>query len=278
MLDVLKFLAAPFAACLILVTILGYFGIHVLRREVIFVDLALAQIAAMGAVVAFIFGHEPGSVPSFVFSLGATVIGAAIFSLSRARQVRVPQEAIIGITYDVTSAATILVADRAPEGAEHLRELLAGAILWTTWPAVGKILLVTLAVGALHLWLGRRFIGITERVEQAFSEGVRVRWWDFVFYVSFGLVITVSVEIAGVLMVFAYLVAPAIIAIVSSDRWTARIAIAWALGALASVAGLVASYRWDLPSGPAIVCSLGLLLLIFAAVRSLRVSGESPLG
>jgi zinc/manganese transport system permease protein len=278
MLDVLKFLAAPLAACLILVTILGYFGIHVLRREVIFVDLALAQIAAMGAVVAFIFGHEPGSAPSFVFSLGATIVGAAIFSLSRVRQVRVPQEAIIGITYVVASAATILIADRAPEGAEHLRELLAGAILWATWPAVGKLLLITIVVGALHLWLGRRFIGITERAEQAFSEGVRVRWWDFVFYVSFGLVITVSVEIAGVLMVFAYLVAPAIIAIVSSDRWAARIGIAWGLGALASVAGLMASYRWDLPSGPAIVCSLGLFLLIFAAWRCLRFPGRVPLG
>ena len=193
------------------------------------------------------------------------------------RQVRVPQEAIIGITYVVASAATILVADRAPEGAEHLRELLAGAILWATWPAVGKVLLITLVVGALHLWLGRRFIDITERAEQAFTEGVRVRWWDFVFYVSFGLVITVSVEIAGVLMVFAYLVAPAIIAIVSSDRWAARIAIAWGLGALASVAGLVASYRWDMPSGPAIVCSLGLFLLIFAAWRTVRHAGKVPM-
>ena len=132
MLDVLGFLAAPFAACMVLVVALGYLGLHVLLRKVIFVDLALAQIAAMGAVVAFVFGHEVGSLASFAFSLGAAICGAAIFTWSRSRRERVPQEAIIGITYVIASAATILIADRAPEGAEHIKELLAGAILWVT--------------------------------------------------------------------------------------------------------------------------------------------------
>ena len=132
MLDVLGFLAAPFAACMVLVVALGYLGLHVLLRKVIFVDLALAQIAAMGAVVGFIFGHQPGSLASFAYSLGAAICGAAIFSWSRTRREKVPQEAIIGITYVIASAATILIADRAPEGAEHIKELLAGAILWVT--------------------------------------------------------------------------------------------------------------------------------------------------
>ena len=135
MLDALTFLAAPFAACVVLVGVLGYLGVHVLLRKVIFVDLALAQIAALGAVVAFYFGHEPGTLPSTGFSLAAAIGGAAIFAGSRMRRERVPQEAIIGITYVVASAATILIADRAPEGAEHIKELLAGAIVWVTWPS-----------------------------------------------------------------------------------------------------------------------------------------------
>ncbi len=218
MIDVLTFLAPPFAACLVLVGILGYFGIHVLRREVIFVDLALAQIVAFGTIVSFLFHHEPGSPGAFAFGLGAAVLGAAIFSWTRTRHGQVPQEALIGITYVVASAATILVADRLPEHAEHVKELMAGAILWVTWGTVLRDLVICAAVGALHYALRHRFILISEDPERAFEQGLRVRWWDFLFYLTFGLVITVAVEVAGVLMVFAYLVAPAIIAIALSDR------------------------------------------------------------
>ncbi len=263
MYDVMEFLAAPFAACLILVASLGYFGLHVLLRQVIFVDLALAQIAAMGTVVAFTLGHEPGSAAAFAFSLGAAILGAAIFSWSRSRRERVPQEAIIGITYVVASAATILIADRAPEGAEHIKELLAGAILWVSWPTVLRDLLVFAAVGVLHFVFRRTFIRISEDPEGAFDEGRKVRSWDFLFYVSFGVVITLAVATAGVLMVFTYLVAPAIVAIATSGSWPVRLAIVWSAGALASAMGLVASYRWDMPAGPAIVCVLGVVLLIF---------------
>jgi zinc/manganese transport system permease protein len=267
MIDVLTFLAPPFAACLVLVGILGYFGIHVLRRGVIFVDLALAQLVAFGTIVSFLFDNEPGSAGSFAFGLGAAVLGAAIFSWTRMRDGKVPQEALIGITYVVASSATILVADRLPEHADHVKELMSGAILWVTWGTVLRDFLVIAAVGALHYAARRRFILISEQPERAFAEGLRVRWWDFLFYLSFGLVITIAVEVAGVLMVFTYLVAPAIIAIASSDRWGRRIGIAWMLGAAASVLGLFASYRWDVPSGPAIVCSLGAFLLLFAALR-----------
>jgi zinc/manganese transport system permease protein len=273
--EILGFLAAPFVACLILVSILGYLGLHVLLREVIFVDLALAQIVAMGAVIAFYFGYEHGTPQSFAISLAAAVLGAAVFSWTRMRQARVPQEAIIGISYVVASAATILVADRAPEGAEHIKELLAGTIIWVTWPTVFKVLRVCAAVGVIYFLLRRRFHLISENPELAFERGLRVRWWDFLFYVLFGLVITVSVEIAGVLMVFAYVVAPAIIALAVSDRWSVRIGLAWMTGSLASGLGLLASYRWDLPSGPAIVCALGLFLLAYAGWRLLRKSHSS---
>ncbi len=272
MLEMLAFMAAPFAACLILVGIHGYLGLHVLLRQVIFVDLALAQIAALGAVVAFVLGHPVGSAASFAYSLGAAVLGALIFSFTRTRthESKVPQEAVIGITYVIASATAILVADRAPEGAEHIKELLAGSILWVTWGTVIKDLVIYAAVGLFHYLFRRRFIMISEDPDRAYAEGINVRLWDFLFYVSFGVIITLSVEIAGVLMVFSYLVAPAIIALGTSDRWGARIAIAWAVGFLASAVGLIASYQVDFPSGPAIVCSLGLFLLLFAGWRVVR--------
>ncbi|HEX7183273.1 MAG TPA: metal ABC transporter permease [Thermoanaerobaculia bacterium] len=272
MLEMLQFMAAPFAVCLILVGMHGYLGLHVLLRQVIFVDLALAQIAALGTVVAFVFGHPVGSPTSFAYSLGAAVLGALIFSVTRTRtqEARVPQEAIIGITYVIASAAAILVADRAPEGAEHIKELLAGSILWVTWPTVIKDLVIYAAVGLFHYLFRKRFILLSEDPDRAYAQGLKVWFWDFLFYVSFGVVITLSVEVAGVLMVFAYLVAPAIIALGSSDRWGPRVAIAWAVGFLASALGLIASYQVDFPSGPAIVCSLGLFLLLFAVWRMMR--------
>ncbi|HSK76019.1 MAG TPA: iron chelate uptake ABC transporter family permease subunit [Thermoanaerobaculia bacterium] len=277
MLEMLSFMAAPFAACLILVGVHGYLGLHVLLRQVIFVDLALAQIAALGAVVAMVQGHPPGTAASFAYSLGAAVFGALVFSLTRSRshESKVPQEALIGITYVIASAAAILVADRAPEGAEHIKELLAGTILWVTWPTVIKDLIIYAAVGLFHYVFRKRFILISEDPERAYAQGMNVRLWDFLFYLSFGVIITLSVEIAGVLMVFSYLVAPAIIALGSSDRWGMRIVIAWAVGFLASALGLIASYQVDFPSGPAIVCSLGLFLLLYAVWRA-AVRRPSP--
>jgi zinc/manganese transport system permease protein len=278
-LEMLKFMAAPFAACLILVSVHGYLGLHVLLRKVIFVDLALAQIAALGAVIALILGHAPGSTGSFAWSLGAAFFGAFIFSLTRSpqgREAKVPQEALIGITYVIASSTAILIADRAPEGAEHIKEALAGTILWVTWPTVLKTLLAYSVILLFHYVFRRRFILISESPERAYREGMNVRLWDFLFYISFGVVITLAVEIAGVLMVFSYLVAPAIIALSSSDRWGARIAIASTVGFLASAAGLIASYKADFPSGPAIVCSLGLFLLLFGAWRALFARKRAP--
>jgi len=275
--DILQFMAPPFAACLVLVGLHAYLGLHVLLRGVIFVDLALAQIAALGTITAVVAGYEPGTPTAYAFSLGATVLGAAIFALTRMRRGTVPQEAIIGITFVVASAAAILLADRAPEGAEQIKELLAGAILWVSWKNVLNAALIYAALGFFHVLFRRRFTLISEDPNRAYAEGIRVRLWDFLFYLSFGLMITVSVSMAGVLMVFSYLVAPAIIALVHSRRWPQRILFAWGVGVLASALGLYSSYQWDLPSGPAIVCVLGLFLVVFAVYRGFRSSGRQEL-
>jgi zinc/manganese transport system permease protein len=262
MTSMMSFMAAPFAACLVLVGLHAYFGIHVIERRVLFVDLAVAQFAALGAVVGFAFGHHPGEPGSTFFSLAFATLAAVLFALTRVRIEKLPQEAIIGITFVVASAATILVADRAPEGAEHIKETLAGSLLWVTWPTVLKVLVIYAAIGLFHRLLGRRFMLITTDPDEAYRRGWRVRWWDFLFYLSFGVMITFSVEIGGVLMVFAYLVIPACVAILLHGRTRTRLAIGWIVGIVGSAVGLVGSYYLDLPTGPTIVVVLGLMLVM----------------
>jgi zinc/manganese transport system permease protein len=260
MTGMLSFMAAPFAACLVLVGLHAYFGIHVIERRILFVDLAVAQFAALGAVVGFAFGQHPGEAGSTLFSLAFATLAAALFAVTRVRVEKLPQEAIIGITFVVASAATILVADRAPEGAEHIKETLAGTLLWVTWPTVIKVLLIYVAVGVFHWLLRDRFMSITLDPEGAFQRGWSVRWWDFLFYLSFGVMITFSVEIGGILMVFAYLVIPACVAILLHAGMRSRLVIGWIVGVVGSGIGLLGSYYLDMPTGPAIVVVLGLLL------------------
>jgi len=261
MTEMLSFMAAPFAACLVLVGIHAYFGIHVIERRVLFVDLAVAQFAALGAVMGFVNGYHPGELGSTLYSMAFATLAAVLFALTRARDEKLPQEAIIGITFVVASAATILIADRAPEGAEHIKEMLSGSLLWVTWPTVIKDLIIYSAVGLFHWVFRRRFLLITEDPQEAFRRGWNVRWWDFLFYLSFGVIITFSVEIGGVLMVFAYLVIPACIAILLAAGMRSRLVLGWVFGVVGSVIGLLASYYLDMPTGPAIVVVLGLMLI-----------------
>jgi zinc/manganese transport system permease protein len=266
MVDFLRFMGWPFATCLILAGIHAYLGIHVIRRQVIFVDLALAQIAALGAVMALVMGYGTESLFSYGLSLAFTVAGAAIFALTRHQKQRIPQEAVIGIVYAVSAALLILILGRFGEGDEHMREALVGNLLLVTPAEVIKIALIYAAVGALHWLLRKKFFLITERPEESFKT-LNVRWWDFVFYVSFGVVVTSSVKIAGVLVVFAYLIVPSACAVLFADSMKARLAIGWLVAALVSVLGIAASYFLDLPTGPALVCVFGLTLALLAIFR-----------
>jgi len=267
----------PFMACMILVAMLSYLGLHVIAREVIFVDLSLAQMAALGSLSALLFHVAPESPTTYLFALLATAIGAFLFALTRtsSRASRVPQEAFIGIVYVVASAAAVLVANKVPGGGEAVEKTLVGSLLWVTWKTIIKLAIAYAALGVFHFALRRRFLTISFDPEQAEAQGWKIRWWDFLFYLSFGVVITLAVPIAGVLMVFSFLVVPAVIAnLFTSDKRRLTL-IAWSTGALASILGLWLSYTKDLPTGPLIVCMYGVLLLVAVALRKFGVGDRA---
>ena len=261
------FLLAPFIASLILTGIHAYLGVHVVERGVIFVDLSLAQIAALGTTMAVLYGLEPHGVPAYIVSLLFTFIGAAVFSTVRSRRVRIPQEAIIGICYAVASAAAILAMSKSTEQTEHLKEMLVGNILAVSWFEVTKTAILYGAIGLFHFIFRRKFLLISMDPEAAEKEGISIRFWDFLFYASFGFVVTSSVAIAGVLLVFCYLIVPSVGAMLFADRIGTRLAIGWTMGTLVSALGVYLSLQIDLPTGATIICTFALVLMAMAIVR-----------
>lgn len=259
----------PLIALIALPAILVYFGLHVVGRGIIFVDLALAQIAALGIATAILLGADPdhGTLP-YVLAIAFTLAGSALFSLTRFRHPRVPQEAIIGIIYIVAAAAATLVLSRTAAGDEEIKNLLVGNILLVSRAEVLRTLLLYAAVGAVHFALRRKFHLVSFDTDEAERQGMSVRLWDFLFYATFGLVVTSFVRIAGVYLVFSYLIVPAVCGALLSSRTAVRLAIGWVVALTAGVVGLVLSTEWqsmDLPTGPTIVCLFGGLLVLSGA-------------
>ena len=271
-LTILSFLAAPFVASLVIAGIHAYLGVHVVERGVIFVDLSLAQIAAFGATIALLMpwsNGDPHGNAAYWTSLAFTVIGAAVFATIRGHRARIPQEAIIGISYAVASAATILAISKSTSEGEHLKDMLVGNILAVSWTEVWQTAALYAVIGAFHFIFRRRFLAISLDPERAEAEGISLRLWDFLFYASFGFVVTRSVSIAGVLLVFCYLIVPSVGAMLYAEHIGKRLAIGWSMGAVVSALGVYLSLRLDLPTGATIVCTFGLILIIMAAVRPL---------
>lgn len=262
------FLAVPFLACLILVGIHAYLGIHVLARGVVFVDIALAQVAALGATVAFMNGYDPDGGKAYAISLGFTFVGALLFAISRRLVNRVPQEAIIGITYAVAASLAILLVENAPHGSEHIRHLLVGNLLWITPGHVARIAAIYGALGLFHAVFRKPFLRLSFDRVWARSGAMSAVFWDLLFYLSFGFVITSSVQIAGVLLVFSFLIIPAVFGALFASGVLRRLAISWALGFLVSAAGMTASYLLDLPTGAAMVAAFGLALGVGLLARA----------
>jgi len=259
------------AASLLLTAIFVYFGLHIVRRGVIFVDLALAQVAAMGGTVAFLLGYSLEGQGAYFFSLAFASFGSVVFTLARSKEEMVPQEAIIGIVYAFAAAATVLLVDKAPHGAEHIKYLLVGNILWVSWNTIGVLFAVSLVVAIFHFFFRRNFFLVSFDTEQARREGISVALWDLLFYLSLAWVVTTSVQTAGVLLIFSFLIVPAVCGVLLSSRLKMGLLLGWLVGAGVSLAGISLSYGWDLPTGAAIVCTFGLTLLLIAILKRLIV-------
>ena len=269
---ILQFLAAPFAASLILTGIHAYLGVHVVERGVIFVDLSLAQIAALGATIAILMpftGGDPHGPGVYWFSLGFTFLGAAVFSLVHSQRARIPQEAVIGISYAVASAAAILAMSHSTSQAEHLKDMLVGNILAVSWEEVLHTAVLYGVIGVFHYVFRKRFLLISVDRPRALQQGIPVRLWDFLFYASFGVVVTSSVSIAGVLLVFCYLIVPSVAAMLFADRIGPRLAVGWTMGTVVSILGMYCSVLFDLPTGATIVVTFGVVLVLMASVRAM---------
>ncbi|HEX2328714.1 MAG TPA: metal ABC transporter permease [Candidatus Angelobacter sp.] len=267
--EILQFLILPFLASLILTGIHAYLGVHVVERGVIFVDLALAQIAALGATVAILVGMDPHGNGAYWMSLGFTFVGAAIFSFVRSRHKRIPLEAFIGITYAVASATAIIAMSKATGETEHLKDMLVGNILAVSRHDVIKTAILYGAIGLFHFIFRKRFLAISMHHDAPEKLGFNVRLWDFLFYASFGFVVTSSVAIAGVLLVFCYLVVPSVGAMLFADRIGTRLAIGWTMGTLVSALGCWFSVQFDTPTGATIVCTFGAILVCMSLVKAL---------
>src|SRR3977135_4146867 len=279
----LAFLLPPFVASLILTGIHAYLGVHVVERGVIFVDLSLAQIAALGATIALLLPVSGGDAHAPVvywISLAFTFLGALVFSTIRSKRARIPQEAIIGICYAVASAGAILAMSKATSESEHLKDMLVGNILAVSWPEVTKTAVLYGAIGAFHYIFRKKFLAISMDAKRAEAEGISIKFWDFLFYASFGFVVTSSVAIAGVLLVFCYLIVPSVAAMLYADAIGKRLAIGWTMGTVVSALGVYLSLHLDLPTGATIVVTFGLVLIIMAAVRPLfqRATTARPKG
>lgn len=278
----LELLALPFFACLVLTAIHVYLGFHVLARGVIFVDLTLAQIAALGLTVAILAGHPVHSEAAYWYALAFAIGGGILFALTRAQEEKVPQEAIIGIIYAVSAALAVLVVDRAPQGAEHIKQLLVGSILSVSANDVLELAVLYSAIGALHWAVRRPMLQLS--LDPAAAAGRHVLLWDMLFYATFALVVTSSVRVAGVLLVFSYLVVPAAIGALLARTVAARLWIGWTVGGAVSAAGLAASWAWDLPTGAAVVSAFGAAIALVAlglglrrASRAVRARGAAAL-
>ena len=276
--DILSVMMWPLIACLLLPGILVYLGLHIVKREIIFVDLALAQVAALGTCLGLLLEHKANDWQTYVFSLSFTFIGAIIFTLTRNRKNHaVPQEAIIGIVYVVAAAASILLLSKGnAEANEEIKRTLIGDVLTVNPTQIWKTFALYAVIGVIHFVFRKRFLAISFEPERALAEGLPVLWWDFLFYILFGFVVSSFVQIGGVLLIFSYLIVPAVCASFLAHQLRSLLLIGWLTATGASIVGLYCSYEYDLPTGAAIICALGLALILAASCAALKRRFQKP--
>jgi zinc/manganese transport system permease protein len=267
--QLLEMLGLPLLVCLMMSGILAYAGMHVLKREIIFIDITLAQVAAMGSILAHLaFGAHEETLLSYAISLACVLVLAAFYALLHKRPIQLPIEAIIGVSFAIAAAAGVFLISLAPTEM-HADEMLAGSLLWIQTSDVVFMLVVFAVTGLCFYLLRRPLYRVSEGYREGPAAGAHGAWWDFVFYALVGIVITTAVKIAGVLVVFGFLIMPATISTVFSSRWGIRLLIAWAVGAVASMGGLAGAYYLDFSVGPVIALCMGILLAVVALLAKL---------
>lgn len=271
MIEILTFMAPAICMCIILVGICGYVGIHVVMREVIFIDIALAQIAALGASLGIFLGFDLKDPWIYIISLTLTLVAALLLSTTRRLTKFVPQEAFIGILYASGAAAVILAGDRLPHGAEHVHDLMVGHILWVNWPEVGVYALIYLFLGLVYFLIHKRLIEISKNIKKDNSANFHFLLWDFIFYALMGILVTFAVRVAGVLLVFGFLIVPAVIGTLLGKTFSGRLAIGWITGILISLVGSYLSFILDFPTGGMVVVTLGITLLLVSILKSIQL-------
>jgi len=268
MLQLIQILGLPFLACMTMGGILGYLGIHVLKREVIFIDIALAQIAAVGSIAAHLaFEVHGDSIGAYICSLGCVLLAAAFYALVRRKVTQISLEAVIGISYAIAAAGALFLIGIAPGGHVHVQTMLSGSLLWATWRDVISALVLFSVVGTAFFAFRKPFNQISDNYNSAVMKGMNVVWWDFLFYALLGMVITLAVRIAGVVAVFAFLIIPAAVSAMIDINRGLRMFVAWIVAILASIMGLLFAYFLDFSVGPSIVLFSGSALVVVAILQ-----------
>ncbi|MDZ7739950.1 MAG: metal ABC transporter permease [Bacteroidales bacterium] len=278
----IEFILLPFIGCLLIVLINVYFGIHVIKREIIFIDIALASIAALGSAVGLVIFdashidhlHENEGLLPYVFSLGFISIASFAFTLLRHRTISIPLEAIIGIAYAVATTLTVIILDKGAGGDVHVHDMLVGSILWVSGSQLIRLGIIVLIVGVFHIVYRKKFMRLTDSFHKKEDNMPGQKRWDFLFYFSFGLVVVEAVSIAGILTVFAFLILPASLSVILTGNWTTKLIVGWLAGSAASFGGLLLSLRLDVPSAPVIITLLGLILVLAYLFYKLATRNE----
>ncbi len=264
------------AACLVLAGIHAYLGFHVVKRGVIFVDLSMAQIAAFGMAIAIATNLHDHPIAGYLFPIAATLLGAVLFAWLRHLEHRVPLEAFIGITFASAQAAVLLILEHTPTGTEHLKETLMGSIFTVSPSTVIRTAMIYAAIGVVHFLIRKPLFEITNDPATAKTKR-NLFLWDVLFYGTFGIVVTSSVRIAGVLLVFALLVIPSVAGVLVSDRTSVRLIVGWVFGFICCIVGLMAAFAFDTPAAPMILAVLTVALIVHgilvAVIRKLRLIG-----
>jgi zinc/manganese transport system permease protein len=267
MLENLIFLAPPIVACILLAGILSYFGNHILSRGIIFIDIAVAQIAALGTMIGILLGYAEESVNVQLISYGFSIVVISFFALIKTDRKVLPQEAIIGIFYCITLGVALLLAEKIPGGSNFITKTITGNILWVTWDKILYCAIIFAIIGLIHVFLGKRLQKISVSANDTGYSSVSNKIIDLVFYITFGIVIVKSVPIQGIFLVFILLVAPAAIVKLFTENWTKRIIWSWIIGTIGSIAGMYISYVYNISNGPAIVCLLGISVFILSFIK-----------